>query len=269
MKRVVHSARLGGILLVMLALVSCAGHNDSATARNDVRVRVASVGFDQDTGSHFVLLKEENGKHSLPLMIGDDEARAIMFELHGIKTERPLTHDLLRNVIRITGNHVDRVVIGNLRHQIYYAKIYLDDGRYKIDSRPSDAIALAMGTKAPIYVAKQLFDASGSSNVSEVSTAAGFGITVQQLTPDLAQYFSVRPDIGVVVADLDPSAARSGLERGDIVTQIDSQPVKTLDEFSRTTQRLKQKSAVTLTIRRKGDVHVITLSAPHTAPTSH
>ena len=93
----------------------------------------------------------------LQILIGDEEARTIMFEMHGIRPDRPLTHDLLRDLIEQTGNHVDRVVITSVHNQIYYADIYLDRAGLRLDSRPSDAIALAMGMGAPIFVANGLF----------------------------------------------------------------------------------------------------------------
>src|SRR5208282_2605697 len=74
--------------------------------------------------------------------------------------ERPLTHDLVRSIIGQTGNRVDRIVIGDMRNEVYYATIYMDGGRYTIDSRPSDAIALAMGMNAPIYVNDKLFESA-------------------------------------------------------------------------------------------------------------
>ena len=91
-------------------------------------------------------------RRALQILIGDEEARTIMLEMHGIKPDRPLTHDLLRDLIEQTGNRVDRVVITSVHNQIYYADIYLDRAGLRLDSRPSDAIALAMGMGAPIFV---------------------------------------------------------------------------------------------------------------------
>ena len=95
------------------------------------------------------------------MMIGESEATAILLALHGVKPERPFTNDLVRSIIGQTGNRVDRVVIGDMRDETYYATIYMDGGRYSIDSRPSDAIALAMGMNAPIYVNAQTFRLGG------------------------------------------------------------------------------------------------------------
>jgi hypothetical protein len=92
------------------AQLACLGDRNSGSSRNEIRVKVTDVGFDQQGNTHYVMLEDQSGRRAMPIMIGDDEARTIMFELNGIKPDRPLTTDLLRNVILQTGNHVDRVV---------------------------------------------------------------------------------------------------------------------------------------------------------------
>ena len=212
-------------ILASCALLACFGERGTATSRNEVRVKVTDVGFDEQSNAHYVVLADQNGRRGMPIIIGDDEARTIMLELNGIKPDRPLTADLLRNVIQQTGNHVDRVVIGNMRDQVFYAQIYLDHDRYVVDSRPSDAIALAMGTQVPIYIDGQIFDASAQTlDSAPPQFAAVDGVTVQDLTPTIASYFGVAPSSGVLVADITPPAA-SALKRGDIITQLDGRPV--------------------------------------------
>jgi len=217
-----------------------------------VRVKVANVGFDQESGTHFVLLADQAGIRTLPILIGDDEARAIMFELRGVKPPRPLTYELLRDVIEQTGNRVDRIVIGQVRDEVYYAKIYLDGGRYKVDSRPSDAIALALGAKAPIFVSDNLFAAGTPQPAPAVRTAKGFGMTVQELTPELADYFGVPARSGVLVAEVGVNAARAGLLRGDIITQVEGREARTPAEFEQGVAAAGDSSEVALTVRRGG-----------------
>jgi bifunctional DNase/RNase len=212
-------------ILASCALLACFGGHDTITSRNEVRVKVTDVGFDGQSNTHFVMLADQNGRRGMPIMIGDDEARTIMLELNGIKPDRPLTADLLRNVIQQTGNQVDRVVIGDMRNQVFYAQIYLDHDRYVVDSRPSDAIALAVGTQVPIYINGEIFDASAQTlDSAPPQFAALDGITVQDLTPAIASYFGVAPSSGVLVADITQPAA-SALKRGDIITQLDGRPV--------------------------------------------
>ncbi len=240
--------------LIVVAVLSAAGcHRHAAPGAEQVRVEVVNVGLDRDTGSPFVLLEDKPGKRQLPIWIGESEARAIMLELHGINPQRPLTSDLLRTLIEKTGNHVDRVVIDDLRDQTYYADIYLNHDRYRIDSRPSDAIALALGVKAPIYVAVKLFEsAGGGTRTSGPEAAHALGITVQELSGDIATYFNVAPESGVLVADVKAEAARAGVERGDVLTRIGKRQVRNLREFDRELQALAGSDAVALTLQRGG-----------------
>jgi bifunctional DNase/RNase len=254
-----------GALFATLLISGCA-HEPAALPLfvDQVRVDVTDVAYDHSTGTHYLVLEEKSGRRVLPIAIGDDEARAIMFELRGIKPERPLTYELLLKAIEQTGNKVDRVVIGDMRDEVYYAKVFLDHGRYTLDSRPSDAIALAIGANAPIFVANKLLEtATTESGTPPINIAKALGITTQELTPELAQYFGVSVHSGVLVADLGSNSQNAGLERGDIVTQVDGRPIRTLDEFSHAAAAAiaGSDSSVTLTVRRGHALHLVTLSA--------
>jgi bifunctional DNase/RNase len=108
--------------------------------------------------SRFVLVSD--GERKLPILIGGFEATAITLPLEGQKPDRPLTHDLIRNILERLDTRLDRVVIDDLWSGIYYAKLYLRSGKeeVEIDARPSDAIALAVRFDAPIYVADAILD---------------------------------------------------------------------------------------------------------------
>lgn len=113
-------------------------------------------------GGYAIILKEINGERRLPIIIGQFEAQAIALQLEGIVPPRPLTHDLLKNVIETLGFNVDYIIINELRDSTFFAKIRLDsDSVDEIDSRPSDAIALALKSSAPIYVASYILDEIG------------------------------------------------------------------------------------------------------------
>lgn len=107
-------------------------------------------------GAYAILLKEINGNRRLPIIIGAFEAQAIALEIEGIKPPRPLTHDLLKNVIDNLGASIQEIIIDELRENTFYAKIVLEVSTLtnEIDARPSDAIALAVRTQSPIYVAE-------------------------------------------------------------------------------------------------------------------
>lgn len=113
-------------------------------------------------GAYAILLKEIEGVRRLPIIIGAFEAQAIALEIEGIKPPRPLTHDLLKHVIDNLGAIVLEVIIDELRENTFYAKILLDVSSLtnEIDSRPSDAIALAVRAQAPIYVSETVMNAA-------------------------------------------------------------------------------------------------------------
>jgi uncharacterized protein len=256
---------IAAIVAIALLGTGCAGRHGAADSAGQVRVEVASVGFDDESGAHFVLLEDLSGKRSLQILIGDEEARAIMFEMHGIKAERPMTHDLLRNVIEKTGNRVDRVVITGLHNEVYYADIYLDHGQPRLDSRPSDAIALAMGVGAPIFVAGNLLQPATGLHRREASTStlpetfAAEGIVVQALSAPLASYFGTEPQTGVLVASVSGPAERAGLLRGDIVVAVDKNPVHTPAGFVAALAAVRDRPSVALTVKRGGRAVSVTL----------
>lgn len=121
--------------------------------RTMLEVQIETVARDP-FNNHVVILREPKSNRVLPIWIGSAEALAIAFELRGEKPPRPLTHDLLRNILDELGVKVVRVVIHDLIERTYYAYITLETqhGLRDIDSRPSDAIALALRTNAPVYI---------------------------------------------------------------------------------------------------------------------
>lgn len=125
----------------------------------EARVQVDILGLSTSQsagGAYALILKEVNGPRRLPIIIGAFEAQSIALEMEGIKPPRPLTHDLLKNVIDSLGTSISEVFISELRDGTFYARITLDS--QEIDSRPSDAIALAVRCSAPIYVADKVMD---------------------------------------------------------------------------------------------------------------
>lgn len=111
-------------------------------------------------GAYAILLKEIDGVRRLPIIIGAFEAQAIALEIEGIKPPRPLTHDLLKQLIDNLGGSVVEVIVNELKDNTFYAKIVLEASGLtnEIDARPSDAIALAVRTYAPIYVSESVMD---------------------------------------------------------------------------------------------------------------
>jgi bifunctional DNase/RNase len=123
---------------------------------------VAGLTVDPMTNSPIVILKELNGDQTLPIWIGLLEATAIASELEGIKFSRPMTHDLLKNIMEAAGVEVVRVEVCDLKNNTYYAIIHLKQGdrEISIDARPSDALAISLRVKAPIFVADRVIEQS-------------------------------------------------------------------------------------------------------------
>ncbi len=126
----------------------------------DVEAELSRIIINETSDQQIIVLKERNGKRSFPIVIGIVEIFAIDRRLKGIETPRPMTHDLLDNIIKSLGAKIEKIVINDLRNHTFHAKIHLDSNgeTIKIDSRPSDAIALGVASNAPIYVAEHVFD---------------------------------------------------------------------------------------------------------------
>ncbi len=118
-----------------------------------VQMKVMFVAFDPKSDAFSVLLKDLENKYVLPIWIGPFEANAIVLKLKKIDSRRPMTHDLLCNILTIFNSEIVKVEVVDLRDQTYYALIHIrSDGKeIALDSRPSDAIAIALGAGAPIY----------------------------------------------------------------------------------------------------------------------
>lgn len=253
---------LGWLTALCAALAVAAGcASNSAPDSSQVKVEVANVGVDKQ-GLPYVVLEDSSGNHVLPIMIGESEAQAIALQLHGLNPGRPLTYDLIRNLLEATGNHVDRVEVSDLREQTYYATILLDHGRHRVDSRPSDAIAVALATNAPIYVQAKLFE-SGTADVKADGTvpvaAHGLGLTVQELSPEIADYFAAKPGTALLVADVSSAAVRAGVTRGDLITRVGESQVRTLADFKQSMAQVGPDHPVTLTLERDGRIRNVTL----------
>lgn len=136
-----------------------------------VRVEIDSIRVSLMSQDRVVVLKDINSERYLPIWIGAFEAEAIRVELQGVPVTRPLTHDLLKSVILELGGSVERIVINDLRNDIFFARIIVetDGGSLEIDSRPSDAIALGVRLNVPIFVADAVMDRAAIEPEEEVS----------------------------------------------------------------------------------------------------
>ncbi len=161
-----------------------------------MKMKVFGLTIDPFTNVPIVILKDEAEQHTLPVWIGVLEASAIASELEKVQYSRPMTHDLLKEILKTVSATVKKIEVTDLKENVYYATIYMDvreDGLVKLDARPSDAIAIALRAGAPIYVDSAVIEKSKSVDLAEAEKK-GKGSkdileTLEDLTPgDFGKY---------------------------------------------------------------------------------
>ena len=126
----------------------------------DIPVELSRIIINEGSDQQVIVLKEQNGTRSFPIVIGIVEIFAIDRRLKGIAAPRPMTHDLIQTIISSMGGRIQKIVINDLQDHTFYSIISIEiDGRVvEIDARPSDAIAIGVATSAPLYVAEHVFN---------------------------------------------------------------------------------------------------------------
>lgn len=136
-----------------------------------IQVKVAHLGLDRATNTPVVILQELDGERVLPIWIGPNEASAIAMEMAGVKFSRPLTHDLVKQIVVGLGASLKQVLISRVQENTYYAELHLHRGDHvvHIDARPSDSIAVAMRLEAPIFTHESLLEMTSIDTVDPIS----------------------------------------------------------------------------------------------------
>jgi uncharacterized protein len=168
-----------------------------------VEVDVMRLGLDRGSNSYVVILQEKGGKRLLPIWIGQAEAESIVIEMSRMKRERPLTHDLCKNLIVGMGGALRRVHITKVQNRTFYAELHIsvNGGIVHIDARPSDSIAIALRFSAPIYAQSSLLtavlvdDADGETSIAQEYTPSPEETIVNNDAEALKQYLeNLRPE---------------------------------------------------------------------------
>jgi len=138
----------------------------------EIEMTIKGLMIDPITNMPIVILKDKAGDRVLPIWVGVFEANAIALKIENISTPRPMTHDLIKNILTEIEAEVKRIVVSDLRDNTFYAMIYLDrDGEtIAIDARPSDAIALALRTRSPIFVEDSVVESAKGLDLSKETT---------------------------------------------------------------------------------------------------
>jgi len=133
-----------------------------------IEMMIKGLMVDPITSMPIIILRDRDGERVLPIWVGVFEANAIALQIENISTPRPMTHDLLRNVLQDLNATVQRIVVSDLKDNTFYALIYVQTAGevVAIDARPSDAIALALRTQSPIYVEEYVIDHAKSVDLS-------------------------------------------------------------------------------------------------------
>jgi len=231
-------------LIILFALITgittgCRFSTPSTGNEELVQVQVKGITIDVQSGSPVVLLEDSKDRRIMPIWIGMSEARAIATELEGITLPRPMTHDLMKSIISGLNAHLEKVVVNGLKNSTFFAVIVIRLKRknYNFDSRPSDAIALALRFGAPIYVVKDVFENAQTipytSELPEGWQDVIMGFTAQDITREISDALDLGDVKGVLVADVRPGSTseRDGLKRGDIITGVNNRPISSLKDL--------------------------------------
>ena len=234
----------------LLAATCCAAQTTvkqstqpAAADKELIRVNIHQLVVDPATRQPVVTLADLQEMRALFIWIGLPEARAIYSELEGVKHQRPLTHDLLEKIIQKTEGGIHRIVVTHTRENIYYATVVLqmEKNLIEIDARPSDAIVMALKFDAPVFVSRDLFEKMSLPLESRTDIPESYGLSLQELTPELARYLSIESNRGVMVSGVrnGSQAETDGLMAGDILVEIDGRTVEDVAFFFEALKRTK------------------------------
>lgn len=256
---------LSPFILVLALATELRSAQESAA----VEAKVKTLMIDPNSQSPVVILETVPDKKPLLIWIDIAEARAIAIELEHIKVPRPLTHDLIRNILQSLGATLQRVTITDLRDNTYFALLSLSfKGQdVQIDCRPSDALAIALRMKAPIFASAQLLAKLKSLPANSAGaghTQRRLGIQAQDLTAELANLLGSQHQRGVLVAEVESAgiATRAGIQRGDIITKANDQTVNSVNDLESLIQAAQAPTRIKLEVIKKGKPTTIVIDLP-------
>ena len=234
-----------------------------------VETKVKTLVVDPNSQAPVVVLETVTDKKLLPIWIAGPEARAIAIALENVKIPRPLTHDLIGNILHELDAKLKRVVIAELRNDTYIAFLSVESKgkELQIDSRPSDAIAIALRVKAPIFASAQVLAKAKAVPIEPAraeQTQARLGMQTQDLTSELANLLESSQQRGVVVAEvlLGSIAMKAGIQRGDIITKANEQSVTSANDLEALIQEVKSPARIKLEVIKKGKPTTVMIDLP-------
>ncbi len=258
-------------VLLLYALLNGGNEEESRLDPDTLyAAEIATVGMDQYTGAPVVLVRAIDSGRVVPIWIGFNEAQAIARALHGIEPTRPMTHDLMAALMRAGGNEIEQIAVYDIREGTYYGAVHLKRGGegdvMRIDSRPSDALALAIRLDSPIRLAGKVIDQARDFQFvppdESEQVVRMFGMTLLHPTEERRERFGLGDHDGVMISDVSEVAAEEGLKVGDLITHVDGTPVRSPLELLDLTGNLRPGAEVEVTYRRGDEEKKVTLVVP-------
>lgn len=257
-----------GALLLLFLPVQGVARAPVVPIEEMLPVELATVGLESVSGAPVVLLREPASGDVVLISIGSSEALAIMLALRDVPTPRPMTHDLLASVIEALGAQVERVMVDALIGNTYTGVVELSlagqDEPVYVDSRPSDALALAVRTGASILVAPDVLVATrglefeGLPESQQVVSA--LGITVGEVTPDLREALGLPDTPGLVVSRALGEAAELGLLPGAMILEVNGEVPESPLQFLELVRRTPAGDPARVLVWQDGETRELLLS---------
>ena len=236
----------------------------SISEQTFVEMEVIGVTLDGIGQNPVVMLANKEKQRILPIWIGLPEAGAIERELKNTPSVRPMTHDLLHSILGRMKVAVKEVRIVELKGQTFHASLFLISNKelLEVDARPSDAIILALKSRAPVFVSTEILDKQGVGLTKGEASGERYGIRVQHLTPSLASHFNFKGQKGILVSGVVPGSVSeaSGIRVGDIITRIGLKEVENVKDFDEILDGLKDAHSIPISVFRDGISKEATLS---------
>ncbi len=253
---------LAALLLLPTPAVAADNRELAAEREAFVEVEVAGVGI-TPAGVPAVLLRRPGAEEAIPIFIGTGQARSIARALQGAEPPRPMTHDLLNNTLGVLEARVARVFVDDVRDSTFYGMIELKapdrEEPVRVDSRPSDALALALRADAPVAVSPQVLEAARELDYEgmEERVAKAAGITVNPLSTDLREALGLPEREGVVVSQVTGPAREAGLRAGDLITEVNGETPKGPTAFRRLIRDTPKGQSASIQYWQEGESHRI------------
>lgn len=272
--RALRVGRLLALAVLAGSLLLSAQARELAVERDElVVVELATVGMDRMSGAPVVLLREPKSGDVVPIIVGMNEARAILMAMHEVPVPRPMTHDLLRDLIGAMDARLENVLVDGLVDGTYMGLLELKlsgrDEPLLVDTRPSDGLALAMRTGAGIHVAPSILQAGQEmefEGLEEDQVVTAIGITVVEATPELREGLGLPAKEGVVVSRATGHAAAVGIEPGSLIREVNGETPESPMAFLDLVRKTPADEQAVIRYWLDGEIREVSVSTDVPAP---